>query len=57
MNCITTNRLVIMKTSDYQSPKVEIIDVSVEGCLCASSEFEGFSNELYDTENETIYEW
>lgn len=57
MNCITTNRLVIMKTSDYQSPKVEIIDVSVEGCLCASSEFEGFSNELYDTDNETIYEW
>lgn len=46
-----------MKTLDYQSPQVEIIDVKVEGCLCASSKTNGFSNEEFDHDNETVYYW
>lgn len=41
---------------NYLLPKMEVLDLSSEGVLCASAQTVAFTNEGYTSE-ETTFEW
>ena len=45
-----------MNAKNYESPFVETMELKAEGCLC-SSQIKSFSNEAYDMENISTYQW